>query len=183
MAVGGPSCLVASTPEFPIESAKGPFITGLTVPPYGVIALDKTGTPPTFPSLTFPFVVRSEDLGRDLQYFWFVDYPGGTDSATSQDRRNALQGGNTHVPAGTFDESKSLSFTLDTTSSTLTPGCHSVTLLVTHSYDILNATSDPDDTDLVTWWLDVDDPTRDKTLMGTCRGVNPGNVALDGGVE
>ena len=149
------SCLVDDPAPFPESKQTPPRLDYHdALPLLDQVIFTHTGEP-----LHFTIPVASEDAGDELVALLFLDYQGGS-------------GGN-KIGAKTFGAS-----TLDDTTRVITldwlvalasPGCHRITLRVTHSLNI-----DPliypgvhDSADLAEayWWANIDsDPALGKTL-------------------
>ncbi len=179
MVLGGPSCLVTSSPEFEPPKRTPPYITQLVYPPsYQIFPIVSDPLLRTFKQIDFAFELLSEDLQSGPVAELGLDFrprPGEGD--------NPVQvGSNFDIPPGHMSGPDSgprhvtISLTLPTGTA---PGCHSITLMVTHQADGLQfAPKDPDDVAYATWWAAVDaDPT--KFDLTPCRIP----VTTDGGAD
>lgn len=131
---------------------------------------DPTQTPPVLDSITpdvaqvqssltggelfkISFVVRSEDVGDSLVAALYLD-------------QKLQQGTVLPIAASTFDSPRTVN--LNWTVPTGAPGCHALTLFVTHSKNTqLGGYRDPADVALATWVLNVDDQTNAQHPDGT----------------
>lgn len=138
------------------------------IPPF--IVVEKTQPPPWVfkriqsgdtPTQFFTVVFFSEDLGDPVRAIVYVDtLPGdSTSTAASKARDQGAPGIILEIPPGSFDQERSVTFPV----TDLTPGCHAVSVLLTHASNLI--TGDVDgaativDKDLVArmvWWLEVE---------------------------
>jgi hypothetical protein len=181
-ALGGPSCLVTTSPEFAQPVQTPPFLTNLSPNPYQIQTIRSaqgatTGYEPAGP-ITFDVV--SEDLqSPPLQAALLLDFQGlgvPYDIPALAVNRNIPAG---HLPAPRHVDA--MSFGL---SPSVTKGCHSVTLIVTHEF-----ASDPfqqrkinpkkeGDVATVTWWYQVGDLANPSLDITTCT-VATGDAGAD----
>jgi hypothetical protein len=97
----------------------------------------------------FNVAIRSEDVGENLQAELWLDY-SIVNPAYPPQLEKAVP-----VTAGTFDDTqRAIDFQWDVKSS-ISKGCHQLTLVVTHNsnLDVRN----PNDIATVTWWVNVGD--------------------------
>jgi hypothetical protein len=154
------ACLVDDPPPYTAPSQTPPRLDYHdALPLLDQVIIAKTGD-----TLNFSIPVASEDAGDVIQAFLLLDYSGGR--ATPLDADN--------LPPSTLDNTKrklSLSWTVGIQGTAApAPGCHRLTLRVTHRQNIkLDTFPDVvDSADLAEayWWVNVDsDPTLGNTLV------------------
>ena len=154
-------CLVADAPNYGPPEQRPPVINAQEVipTPFALIVV-ASATAPAIP-ITVP--VRSEDAGEPLTGLLYVDYGLEKQWFWDQDP----------IPPGSFDEldrSYNTTFQLD---SRVTPGCHTLTVFITHESNFdgekdIIIDSRNFDVASVTWWMNVmpADPTAPGTLEG-----------------
>jgi hypothetical protein len=184
MMLGGPSCLVTSSPEFtqPGGQMSAPFLSSLSPEPYKIISVTKLG--PSYPSSKIDFSVFSDDGGQKVYAWLVVDYQ-------TVDENTFLW---KPIDPGTFDSNTraanglrvgrpvSMPYTLPPKTP---PGCHTLTLVVTHDFAGPSSnTLDSYDSTIATWWLNVgDDPNSPKTLLSECAQLVPPVQLEDAGAD
>ncbi|HTV20243.1 MAG TPA: hypothetical protein VMG12_16275 [Polyangiaceae bacterium] len=135
------------------------IIAGQVDPPLGLIY----SGPSSF-SVTVPF--RSEDVNKDLSANLFLDLLPGVVGPLPE---TVLAFDD--VPAGNFEELRSVSMNVDVTQ----PGCHSLTLILTYVENLnRRRASLPSDESLaarVVWWLNIGDDDGE-TTMAECPGAS-----------
>lgn len=152
MGIGGQSCLITSSPDLQAPTRTVPFLTSMSPALYQVHSL--TSTPGAAATTTVEFDVTSEDLGQPLEGVLLLDFPGFGVPYT----KPVLQDF-TIAPGHLGDEarhfrSRELDFDPDS------PGCHWITLLLTHQFKGRFTIEPEDSTDLappITWWYEIDD--------------------------
>ena len=131
--LGGASCLVTSSPEFTRPKRTPPFLTSLAPDIYKFQKVTSAGPLVGFNSQTVSAYVVSEDLGDDLEAVLVQDYQG---SGNIEPVPVLLK--DIVIEPGHADRARpigvggSITFSF---LSTIRPGCHSVTLIVTHQFD------------------------------------------------
>jgi hypothetical protein len=125
------SCLVTSTPEFEDPAQTPPFLLADTaIPdPRQILLIENTQS-----GQIFSAVVRSEDVGEDVQVRLLLDY--GWKNVQLGLPYQDLQQGN-RVPASTWDQDGRVArVNADFLQSLrMEPGCHRITLMVSHAFD------------------------------------------------
>lgn len=152
------SCLATSIDDFPEPAITPPFLNGArSSPPLGQVLLVD---PVTSPAIPFTAFVRSEDAGTELEARLVADWP---------DTNGTLQV--TRLGAGSFNEERLLSLTWDPRAPTLItgkplePGCHPITLVVSHQFNLLtNIPARLEDADFLVWWVFLADPAAPQGL-------------------
>lgn len=151
LAMSSLGCLVTSTPDFTPPERTRPFLVPSSVDPdaRGVILIDTVEHPKSLTSIDFSADIVSEDQGSPVQGVLYIDY-----GATLSDRpfRELIQVRD--VPASTLSDQvkRPIRGTWNLANSTVGPGCHTVTLLVSHDLDRI--TSCPvcrNDSSQITW--------------------------------
>lgn len=204
MIVGGPSCLVTQAIEYEVPPLRGPFILDGNVmnrqgeyerspslepiggsgqlasySPWQILSIDPSEDALNpYPQLRIRAFVRSDDGDRPLQYFVFLDYEQAEWSSPTKRRMARLFA--KAAPPGTFDDISLLETDPFQLPPTLLPGCHSVTLIVTHDYDWFEEQPILDDgrTAIRTWWLDIKDANGSSVTMDSCWGAVTGKGPL-----
>lgn len=202
MIIGGPSCLVTQTIEYETPQLRGPFIldgnvtnsqgererTPVLEPvggsgqlasysPWQVLSIEPTEDALNpYPQLRIRSFVRSDDGDRPLQYFVFLDYEQADWTSPAKRRMSRLFA--KAAPSSTFDQVVGLDTDPFQLPPTLSPGCHTVTLVVTHGYDWFEEQPILDDgaTAMRTWWLDVKDSNGSSVTLDTCWGAVTGKA-------
>lgn len=157
-------CLVTSSGDFPERAPTRPYLSSAGASP-PISALVVVGEPST---RQFRTVVSAEDNGTPLQVLLVADWKTPQEILIQS----------TEVPAGTFDIPRRIAaewapLGAGEIGGVVPPGCHSLTLIVSHRFDPIARTlpARVDDYDFLTWWVllrDVQDPTSDAALLGTC---------------
>jgi hypothetical protein len=178
-ALGGPGCLVTTSPDFQQPKQTVPVLSGLSLEPYAVHQLKLNAGTNMYPIVPLSFYVVSEDLaGPSPLGFLLENFRG-----FGQGKNTKLGGGTIRVPLGHLDSPPRrvdfpFQFDMDPTKS----NCRSATLVMTHEFedpgaDILKPVN-PDDVASVTWWFslgDVDPALSSCFVVGASTG--------DGGIE
>jgi hypothetical protein len=160
-ALGGLSCLITSSPDFAKPTRTPPFLTGLTPAPYLVVSV-RAVSPGMYLPQQIGFQIVSEDLqSAPLQGLLIRDFEGF--SAPIKDRLWL----DTNIPPGHFNDPSAptrepikIEFPFPVG---INPGCHSVTLAVSHEFTSDLGTNkiapkDPGDIATATWWYELTDP-------------------------
>jgi hypothetical protein len=179
-ALGGPSCLITTSPDFTKPTRTPPFLTDLNPAPYQIRIIKTTpGVPRTD---TIAFKVVSEDLQSDIAWMVLLDFEGFDVPYP----RLTLNSGN--IPAGHIDEPNTQERAVTapiTFGNEVTAGCHSVTLAVSHGFTYPMPTvfrpAVKGDVALATWWYDIDDDPSQPGLLSKC--VTKSAATGDGGVD
>jgi hypothetical protein len=180
-ALGGPGCLITSSPDFEKPQRTPPFLTNLSPAPYEIVPVKAVpGTQGMYlPPPPITFAVVSEDLQTPfLQALLLLDFKG----FMSPDVPQRLWGFD-KIPGGHLNDAPRPGPPVDYNFNGVTAGCHSATLAVTHEFVNLLApkTKPVDDHDvaLVTWWFDLD--PGNGNVLSTC--VVHGGTTGDAGAE
>jgi hypothetical protein len=141
------SCLVTSSPTFDEPTSLAPQIVADRVEPdqLGVVVLD-----PSTPSKTFSAFVRGEDAGRPVEVRLLLDY--GWPNDLGRPFRLSSAGPSVEAASGD-DDPRPIKVTWTQGTLPMQPGCHRLTLMVSHEFDD-GGTGCPvsaDDYDLVSW--------------------------------
>jgi hypothetical protein len=148
---------VASCSSSPSERETPPYLSAVSPDLLHIWSIPRisaaTGGPPTFPTESIAFDVVSEDVGNNLQAAVVLDYQGPASA------KGVVVGQNTSIPPGHLDDPEprrvEMSFTVPAGTA---PGCHSLTLIVTHQFVPLQPIpAEAGDVAYAVWWLDVDD--------------------------
>ncbi|HKQ70857.1 MAG TPA: hypothetical protein VJT73_16035 [Polyangiaceae bacterium] len=126
--------MITASPEFTKPQRTPPFLTSLVPPPYLVQAVQSNPGTGTYPSQSIELTVVSEDLqsGR-LQLLAILDFPGFRFPVPND---GVLA--DTTIKPGHLGEVREPSRISITFPRGIEPGCHTVTVLVSHrfSYNI-----------------------------------------------
>ena len=181
------SCLVTSSPDFQDPQRSRPFfLPDLANPdPRRVIVLDATTQ-----KIELDGFIVGEDAGSAVQPRLLRDY-GTFDEVLGKPFQNSQNG--IDVPPGSLDgEPRKVSVVASPAGLGLTPGCHRLTLMVSHKFDeATGCPSDLTDYDALTWTVLVCDangicPTLDLTKEKqapddpSCPAVTVSCATLDG---
>lgn len=140
------SCLVLSAPEFEEPDQTPPFLIATAADPDPrefVLVLDEDKRK------DFGAAVLSEDRGEPVQVALYIDY-GISNAAGHPFFRSIAEF--PEIPAGTMAEGPravSTQWFLDT--ANVEPGCHSVTMIVTHHFDYRNCPKRMSDSSQLQW--------------------------------
>jgi hypothetical protein len=145
---------ITEPPTYEDSQRIPPFIVADKVePPLSVINRLPAGTTDTTVQVWF----FSEDLGDSVRALAYVDLRPGESRVTADDVRD--------IPPSSFDEMRSVELDV----STLSAGCHTVTVVLTHRSNLTakNEVSNKDLAARAVWWFEV--PLTDSdTLLKTC---------------
>ena len=162
-------CLVAEAPEYGPPRQTTPVIDMSTVDPS-----PWTVMLPTRPTQTISFRVQSEDAGEGLTVFLYLDH-----LSSNYFRKRFVE--DWDFPPSGSSAPRPLSIQWDLRDE-VTPGCHQLTLFVTHQSnfddDDSNTYISSSDVASITWWANVDPGEMPTTLVG-CPTLND---ASDAGV-
>ncbi len=142
VAVISSACIVSDPAEYGVAKQTPPFLNANDATPSVLL------TRPLALNETLPVNVplRSEDAGEELRALLFLD--------RGQQGQRLLRF--REIPAGKLEEKRSIAISGEIE----LPGCHSVSLVVTHKSNLNEETNEPtdaDDTAILTWWVNVDD--------------------------
>jgi len=166
--MGGAGCLVTESPDFTAPPVLPPLLTNLNPSPI------KPGIIPRRPGtryedatyvqdVTLSFEVISDDFGRPLTAAVLLDFQGfaSRETPTSVCRALTIPAGTLKTPPGERRSECKLELSPSTP-----PGCHSITVVVSHEFIAVTATPlKPGDVDSATWFyqvgVDADNPEPD----------------------
>jgi hypothetical protein len=181
--VAAASCLVSSAPT-DIEPAKvtPPYLSRLSPDPLKIliiprISADRSGTG-TFAPGAISFDVVSEDLGSNLYAVLVLDKSSTSPGFLLTDPPVVIAPGHIDDPKPRHPEP--ISFTIP---AGYDPGCHSLTLVVTHEFVTFRPIPAREgDAAYAVWWLDVDDDeTAPTATLAPCSVAYPRQS--DGGTD
>jgi hypothetical protein len=165
--LGGPGCLITSNADFVQPKGTPPFLTSLKPAPYLVTPVrGAAGMYPAPRPITFDVI--SEDLpSKDLQAYLLLDFQGF--SAPVE-----ILWSNTMIPAGHIDDQGPREYTAPLSfPAGIQPGCHSVTLAVSHQFDLVPellrvklTPQDEEDVATATWWYQLIDASVSDPVSG-----------------
>jgi hypothetical protein len=163
--VGAPACLITADPDFtPPARSRPEIITSDACPPspaVGKVALFQP-TPPnsSYTPIEFSACVVSEDAGQDVQTVLLIDY--GDDSGVALGPYRWAIPGEPLKAATLADGPREITIKW-LPQKQEPPGCHTVTLLVTHQFQQINGIyhcpADANDAATLTWFAYVCDQT------------------------
>jgi hypothetical protein len=164
------ACLIAETPDYGEPRQTAPIVDPKTITPSPLRLLPINLADPSPVQLSLQ--VRSEDAGESIWASLFVDYfereSSTTDAGVASPAREVWMIDRPFA-AQPFDRPKAVSLGFNSSDPRITPGCHTLTLLITHDshYDTLEKKPIDGlaDQDLarVTWWVmatNANDPTE-----------------------
>jgi hypothetical protein len=172
--------LVTSSPEFDPPKRTPPYITQLVHPPaYQIIPIESRDPLRTIDPMDLEFELVSEDLQAGPVAQLGLDYkprPGVGDNPV-------LIGSQDEIPPGHLTGAgagpRRVTIKLEMRSAP-SPGCHSITLMVTHAFKLGEfAPKDEGDVSLATWWAAID---ADPTTFDLTSCIIP-DLTPDGGVD
>ncbi len=150
-------CLIPDPPTWDAGKPTRPQLIDPNPSPTKFIALG--GTSPK-QNETFQVYEVSEDEGHTLRALWYLNYglPSLQQYINFKD-----------IPPGHLDDPKPISVTYGPIGVS---GCIPFTILVTHVENDSNEPdhhpTDPNDTDSVTWWLDINDNSGSPNEVNAC---------------
>jgi hypothetical protein len=169
-----PGCLVTSESDFPSPVQTRPFLRSSNALPSLTQLIVISAAQET---QHFKVDVQSEDNGQPLRARLIANWPdtkGTLELIESAD-----------LSPATFSTVRTVTFDWDprsptvTTGEPLSPGCHPLTLIVTHQFnELTNQPARGEDADFLVWWVLVDDP-KDSVGPETYRVIDcPSNFVL-----
>jgi hypothetical protein len=148
--MGNLGCLVTSTPEFEPASQTAPFLIASSADPDNRRMLEVASD---VEPLKFSADVLSEDAGERVQVALLVDYgvPNPLTGHVFQDSESFNQ----PLPPGTLaDGPRRISASLVPALRMPTPGCHTITMMVTHEFDqVSGCPATKADSDQLVWFV------------------------------
>lgn len=147
------SCVVSDPAEYGVAKQTPPFLNANKASP-SVLHTRLMGSGET---LIVNVPLRSEDAGDELLAQLFLDR-----GVTGKQQLLSFR----DIPPGKLEEKRTISITAPI--QTDKPGCHAVSLVVTHKANLTedNQPKDDNDTAILTWWVNVDDDGTN--LLGDC---------------
>jgi hypothetical protein len=144
-------CLVTSTPDFTPPTRTRPFLVPSSVDPdaRGVLLIDTVEHPKSLTSLEFSADIVSEDQGTSVQGVLYIDY-----GLVMNDKpfRELIQIPDVRPSTLTDPVKRNIRATWHVAGSTIGPGCHTVTMLVTHDLDrVSSCPRCRNDSSQITW--------------------------------
>ncbi len=155
VAVISSACIVSDPAEYGVAKQTPPFLNATKALP----SVLKTHPVKLGETIHFNVPLRSEDAGEELLAQVFVD--------RGVPQKENPRGFREIAPGRLDDGERPIDIPVDVVVAD--PGCHSLTMVVTHksNLDEKNQPKKDDDTAVLTWWVNVDDD-EGKTLMGEC---------------
>jgi hypothetical protein len=177
-----PACLVTSSPTFEEPKRTAPFLRAPSAVPAlnQITVVDATANMP--PAAVFRADVVSEDNGEGVVGKLVLDY--GIQTQSGFPYRFSLA--DADAPSGTLDgPARTMTAKWFPDAPPTTAGCHNVTLLATHKFDVdTGCPSSADDFDFLTWTVIVCDhapccdpslpPEKGGCTTWQCPVVDPG---------
>lgn len=141
-------CLVASTPEFEKPQQTRPFLLAASADPdireFVIITDEKANIRNEFSAL-----VMSEDVGEPVKVALYIDY--GEPNVEGRPFHKALTLF-PDLPAGKLsDGGRRIRAHLFPEQENVEPGCHTVTMIVSHEFDYSGCPKSLDDSSQLTW--------------------------------
>jgi len=147
LALAAPACLITSVPVFDDPAASAPvLLPDRTDPdPRGIVVLDASA-----PSQTFSAFVTSQDAGRPLEVRLLLDYGSPNDLGRPF---RLVSPGPSLEPGALDDGPRPVRVTWTPGTLPRPPGCHRLTLMVSHEFDDggTGCPASPDDYAQLTW--------------------------------
>lgn len=145
------SCLVTSTPEFTPPKPTRPFLVSSSVDPdaRGVLLIDTVEHPKSLTSIQFSADIVSEDQDAKVQGVLYIDY-----GLVTNDRpfREQIQIADIAASTITDPVARPMRAKWNVGASSIGPGCHTVTMLVTHAIDrVSSCPCCRNDSSQITW--------------------------------
>jgi hypothetical protein len=184
------NCLVTSTPEFKPPERTRPFLIATTADPdpRGVLLINtleqlSVGKK----SFEFSADVVSEDQGSKVKGYLYIDYGTQVGDHPYADSIPEIK----ELPPSTMADTtkRNIRGKLNLESHVILPGCHTVTLIVSHEFDA--ETSCPvcrNDSSQLTWPVFMCDPDTSACVPDFTKCENPGqgcgaSANPDAGIE
>lgn len=145
------SCLVTSTPDFTPPKPTRPFLVASSVDPdaRGVLLIDTVEHPKSLTSIQFSADIVSEDRDAKVQGVLYIDY-----GLITNDRpfREQIQIADVAASTLTDPMARPIRAKWNVGASSIGPGCHTVTMLVTHTLDrVSSCPCCRNDSSQITW--------------------------------
>jgi hypothetical protein len=186
MALGTSGCLITDKTSFSAPAPTPPFVNNLDPPATEILNIPrKPGTNMGnvyVETVNISFDVRSDDMGRYLFAYVFVDYP--SDDPT----RSPPQALSFPPDIGTLDTPRKKAGKL-LILPTVEPGCHSITAIVSHDISIQRGVvpvpppGQPADVATGTWWAQIGEaPPYDPCIPDPSKALDAGADA-DAGTD
>ncbi len=176
-------CLVTATPDFTPPKPTRPFLIPSSVDPdaRGVILIDTVEHPKSQTSIQLSADVVSEDQGAIVLGVLYIDY-----GHVVGDRPFAelIQIADVAPSTLTDEKARPIPATWNLAASTVLPGCHTVTMLVTHDLDRVSSCPHcRNDSSQITWQVFDCGGTSAAMChpdLTTCEKWGPGCPAVSG---
>lgn len=161
-------CIVADPPQYEEPRRTPPILDLVSAQPLlrNVILIDRTDNDDANDKVELKVPVRSDDQGDFLKAALWVDF--SFDSAFFTDSH-------TTVPPSTLDDqTRSITLSWRVKELPRKPGCHPLTVLVSHeiNWDDANFMPDPikaqNDMAVATWWMNLDPKPGDEFTLRDC---------------
>lgn len=190
-------CLVASTPEFEKPERTPPFLLAATADPdireFVLITDEEANIRNEFSAM-----VMSEDVGQPVKVALYIDY--GEPNVEGRPFHKALILFPEIPPGRMSDNPRQVRAHLYPEQENVEPGCHTVTMIVSHEFDYSGCPKSLADSSQLTWTvlrcssatncvpIDADNSTKNcpssnssMNQLESCAGVSTGSDAGDGG--
>jgi len=156
-------CLVADAPDYGPARQTAPVVEAISPSPFLQFEVDFVTPKPV------NLVVTSEDAGEELTVAYYVDYGTRTPKEAYIDDFD--------VAPRPFDQPKTVYFPFAPTRGQVTPGCHTLTVLLMHARSFDSVANAPivdddrvaDDLTMVTWFFWAKD-TANPGAPAACPG-------------
>lgn len=162
--LGTPGCIVPEPPTYDPPSPTAPVLDTFGANPTNLYPTSLPGDRVPGFQLTVPF--RSEDSGEEVWAGLYIDWGTNPSPLPNNYRR--------YEPSTYDDDKRRIDITIR---GSLSPGCHTVSLFVTHMSNTLvdksgelylNEDAAEGDLGVATWFFNVDPPATDPTTLSRC---------------
>jgi hypothetical protein len=162
--LGASGCLVPEPPTYDPRSPTAPVLDTFSANPTNLFPT--TLTTSQVNGFQFKVPYRSEDAGEEVWAGLYVDWGTNTSPIPNNYRR--------YEPSTYDDADREISISIK---GSLTPGCHTLSLFVTHMRNTLvddagelylNEDAAKDDLGVATWFFNIDPPATDPTTLPRC---------------
>lgn len=162
--LGASGCIVPEPPTYDPRSSTAPVLETFDANPTNLFPTSLPGD--RVPGFQFTVPFRSEDSGEEVWAGLYIDWGTNLSPLPNNYRR--------YEPSTYEDDERQIDITIK---GSLSPGCHTVSLFVTHMSNTLvdmsgelylNEDAAKGDLGVATWFFNVDPPATDPTTLSRC---------------